>query len=119
MANNPSNDSYYALRDQNRVAVATGQSNTDSTQTLPFLIDSITGRLLVSSTGGSGVTVLTVTGTINDLNVTFTTTSLPTLLAINGGFYQQSGGSITWSYLAGTITLSSPVGTGGSIFGVS
>lgn len=43
----PSN--YDAVRDQNRIPVAGGQSNTDSTQTLPFKIDSVTGRVLVDS----------------------------------------------------------------------
>lgn len=38
-----------------------GQSNTDATQTLPFKIDSITGRVLVDS-GGSGTLTLTTIG---------------------------------------------------------
>lgn len=50
MAYTPS--AYDALRDQNRIPVAMGQSNADATQTLPFLMDAVTGRLLVSSTGG-------------------------------------------------------------------
>lgn len=106
-----------ANRDQNHVPVALGQSNADATVTLPFLVDSITGRVLVDSSGG-GFSIITVSGTINDVNVTFTSASQPTLLFINGSAYQTTGGSITWSYLAGTITISSPIGTGGSIFGV-
>lgn len=105
-----------ALRDGNRVTVAIGQSNTDSTVVLPFLIDSVTGRLLTSST--ATLTIITISGTINDANVTFTAGSQPTLLFINGAAYQQTGGAITWTYVTGTITLSSPVGTGGSIFGI-
>ena len=58
MPNIPSTNNYDALRDQNRIPVATGQSNTDSSQSLPFLIDSITGRLLVSATGTSGTQVI-------------------------------------------------------------
>lgn len=53
MANNPGNNNYENLRDQDRIPVASGQSNTDSTQSLPFLINSVTGRLLVDSSGGS------------------------------------------------------------------
>lgn len=49
--------SYDATRDQNRVPVAAGQSNVDATQALPFLIDHITGRLLVDSGGGGAGTV--------------------------------------------------------------
>jgi hypothetical protein len=66
--------------------------------------------------GGGGYTVLAVTGTINDTNVTFTVASLPQELVINGMSYIPAGGAITWSYLAGTLTLSSPVGSGGSIY---
>lgn len=66
---------------------------------------------------GSGVIILTFTGTIDDLNTTFTTTSLPVEVIVNGLSYIQNGGAITWSYLSGTITLSSPVGSGGSIYG--
>lgn len=64
------------------------------------------------------LTVITVTGTVNDSNKTFTAASQPTLLNINGAFYQQTGGSYTWTYVAGTITLNQPVGTGGQIFGI-
>lgn len=70
-----------------------------------------------SSTGG-GITLITVTGTVDDSNVTFTATSQPTLLNINGGFYKSTGGSITWTYSGGTITLSSAVGVGGQIYGM-
>ncbi len=69
--------------------------------------------------GSGALTFLTATGTINDVNVTFTFASLPLALIINSGIYQQAGGAITWSYLAGTVTLSSPVGNGGSIIGIS
>lgn len=71
-----------------------------------------------SSTPSSGLTIITVTGTIDDSNATFTMTSKPTLVNINGAFYQSTGGAITWSYSGGTLTLSSPVGTGGQIYGL-
>ncbi len=77
-----------------------------------------TGITTVTAASGS-LTFLTATGTINDSNVTFTFVAQPTALVVNGGLYQQSGGSITWSYLAGTVTLSSAVGTGGSIVGIA
>lgn len=66
-----------------------------------------------------GFSVIAVIGTINDSNVTFTATSQPTLLNINGAFYQKTGGAITWTYSGGTITLSSAVGTGGNIYGIA
>jgi len=43
-----------AVRDQNHVPVALGASSSDPAATLPFLIDPITGRLLVNSSSGSG-----------------------------------------------------------------
>ncbi len=72
----------------------------------------------VGGGGGSGVEIITISGTIDDSNVNFTASEQPVLLVINGGTYEQSGGSITWSYSLGTITLSSPVGVGGSIYGI-
>lgn len=76
------------------------------------------GQKVISATS-SGIVIITVSGVIDDSNTVFTSASQPTLLNINGAFYQKTGGAITWSYSAGTITLSSPVGTGGSIYGVS
>ncbi len=71
-----------------------------------------------STSSSGGISVIAVTGTINDVNVTFASASEPTLLNINGAFYNTTGGAITWSYVVGVITISSPVGTGGSIFGI-
>lgn len=78
------------------------------------------GDAVTQTIGGipSGALV-TLTGTINDTNTTFTSTSEPTVLIINGGMYQQSGGSITWTYDAGTIELSQAVGDNGAIYGIS
>lgn len=61
--------------------------------------------------------VITMTGTIDDSNVTFTCASEPFEMVINGLSYLPSGGAITWSYLAGTVTLSTPVGINGTIWG--
>ena len=84
----------------------------------------------VSATGNPDVTVtiaggigssgiITITGTVDDSNNSFTSASEPTVLVINGGTYKKTGGSITWTYSAGTITLSSPVGVGGTIYGLA
>lgn len=83
------------------------------------------GNWVISSTatggtgGGSGSGIITISGTIDDSNVTFTSTSEPDILVINGGSYRPTGGAYTWSYSAGTITLSSAVGTGGNIYGMT
>ncbi len=70
------------------------------------------------ASSSSGITIIAVTGTIDDSNVTFAATAEPTLLNINGAFYDKTGGAITWTYVVGVITLSSPIGTGGAIFGI-
>lgn len=75
-------------------------------------------EMMHGGSSGSSITIITVTGTINDSNTSFSASTQPTLLNINGAFYNTSGGAITWSYLAGVITTSSPVGTGGSIYGI-
>ncbi len=105
-----------AKRDANMITVMLGVSSADSTVTLPFKIDSVTGRLLVSSV--TSLVVIAITGTVNDANLAFTAANQPTVLVINGAAYQTTGGAITWTYVAGAITLSAPVGTGGSIYGL-
>lgn len=62
--------------------------------------------------------VLTTTGTIDDSNVTFVFAEEPAVLLINGGMYRKTGGSITWTYSAGTVTLSQAVGINGILFGI-
>lgn len=87
--------------------------------TLTHAISGQRNDILIDSTGGGGFTELAITGTIDDSNVTFTAASEPTYLIINGAMYKKTGGAITWSYSVGNITLSSPVGQGGSIYGLS
>ena len=71
---------------------------------------------LISWGGGR---VLEVTGTIDDSNTSFVIGSKPMVVVINGGMYQSTGGAITWTYSEGTLTTSFPVGSSGSIFGLS
>lgn len=108
MSNNPGNNNYQNLRDQNRVTVASGQSNLDSTQSLPFLINGITGRVLVdiSSSLGAAWYNETPSGLVNGVNTTFTlantpaTNSLVLTIArqpqILGTDYTISGNTITY-----------------------
>lgn len=67
---------------------------------------------------GANLAVITVTGTVDDSNKTFSAATQPTLLNINGAFYLKTGGAYTWTYAGTTITLNQPVGAGGSIFGI-
>lgn len=73
------------------------------------------GAFVISSTaGGSGLTKETPSGIINDSNVTFTVTHEPFFINVNGAIYEVGDGAYA-SYVAGTITLNYPVGTGGFI----
>lgn len=95
--------------------------NSFATPSLPLgKINDLDKRVAALEAGGGGggsLTKIVVSGTINDSNVTFTSASNPTYLVINGMWYEKTGGAITWSWSAGTITLSSAVGTGGAIWG--
>lgn len=73
------------------------------------------GESVGISSWGGGVK-MSVSGTVDDSNVVFVVASEPMVLVINGGVYESTGGAITWTYSEGNLTLSSPVGTGGSIF---
>lgn len=73
---------------------------------------------------GNNATVVTIpssalnketpVGTVDDANMTFTVSNEPFFLNINGLIYEEGDG-IYVSYVAGTITLNTPVGTGGFI----
>ncbi len=67
-----------------------------------------------SSASGSTLTSETPTGAIDDSNVTFTVVHQPLYIIVNGAQYTVGTGLYA-SYLAGTITLTSAVGTGGFI----
>lgn len=103
MAYSPS--SYDAVRDGNRIPVAMGVSNIDATQSLPFLIDPVTGRVLVDSGGGGSFTLLTPTGTVNGTNTTFVFTSAPSVIALDNGSIMNkvsSDSTVNWT---GTTTV--------------
>lgn len=66
----------------------------------------------IRSAFGSGLTVETPTGTVDDSNTSFTVSNTPKYIVVNGAQYFDGAG---YTYLAGTITLDNPVGTGGFI----
>lgn len=67
---------------------------------------------------GLSFTQLTTGGTIDDINTIFSFSSKPNLLDINGAYYQQTGGAITWTWNGTYAMISNPVGLGGSISGL-
>lgn len=72
--------------------------------------------ITIDASGGASLSVLAVTGTVDDSNTSFTVATEPTLVIINGMAYQATGGSVTFTWVATTLTLSQPVGTGGNIY---
>lgn len=71
-------------------------------------------NVTISASGGAGVTFETPVGTVNDTNTIFTVSNTPSYINVNGLIYTEGNG-IYVSYVAGTITLNTPVGTGGFI----
>jgi hypothetical protein len=77
------------------------------------------GRTVTVAVSAGGLNVLAATGTIDDSNVTFTFTSVPVLVVINGSSYASTstiGGTLAWTNVGTTVTLANPVGAGGSIY---
>lgn len=79
-----------------------------------------TGVIITTSNGvktinaaGTGYSILTATGTINDSNKVFTFVSTPILVVVNNNIYKNGNGV---TIVGTTATLDSVVGTGGSIF---
>lgn len=63
---------------------------------------------------GSTLTKETPTGNVNDSNTSFTVAHEPLYIVVNGSQYAVGEG-LYQSYVAGTISLTSPVGVGGFI----
>jgi hypothetical protein len=89
-----------AVRDQNFIPVALGESSTTPGLTLPFLIDEVTGRLLVDATGGGGsgtvtsVSVVSANGFAGTV-ATATTTPAITLTTTITGILKGNGTAIS------------------------
>lgn len=115
MTYQPSN--YDAVRDGNRITVAMGQSNSDATQTLPFLVNSVTGRVLVDNSGGSGSITVTdgITTVASASTVDFTSGAVVTDLGGGvAGVAVTGGGSGTVTSVASSdssITVTNPTTT--------
>ena len=72
------------------------------------------GKRSIAATAGGGVSWEIPVGTVDDSNTTFTVANEPAFILVNGGIYRVGNG-IYASYAGGTITLASPIGTGGFI----
>lgn len=99
----PASDNYQAIRDQNRIPVAMGQSNADAVQTLPFIMDSVTGRLLVDVS--TNVTTAVYNEVVSGSGTTWTLLHTPvsgTLLLYANG--QRLMPTVDYSLVGTTIT---------------
>ena len=108
-------DGRIKLIDQRWGSHGGGLSKVSTDSTLTGLGTPASPLSVVSS---GAFSVVTTASTIDDSNVTFVFTAIPVLLNVNGAFYQQTGGAITWSNVGTTITISSAVGSGGTIWGI-
>lgn len=134
------------IRDGNRITVAGGQSSTSSTTVLPFLIDSVTGRVLTDSAAGSGtvtsVSVATANGFAGTVVNPTTTPAITLSTTVTGVLYGNGtsvaaatggqlpvmtatvGGAVptppnnTTTFLRGDGTFAAPAG-GGTVTSVS
>ncbi len=69
--------------------------------------------ITISATGSASLLPITVTGTVDDSNKSFTAASAPNIVIVNGTSYRDGHGCA----IVGTaITLDNPVGTGGDIY---
>lgn len=115
MPNNPGANNYQNLRDQNRVTVASGQSNADSTQSLPFLCDHVTGRLLVDSTGGGSssgaVIIATDSGDHQNYTLSEAATTTQFFVMLNNGVYASNDSVFPFSLTSvnTVLTFNSPL----------
>jgi len=81
-----------------------------------------TGRTVTVNIASGGFTILTTADTIDDSNTTFVFTGTPTAVVINGQMFNAGatiGGVVVWTNVGATVTLSNPVGSGGSLWGIS
>lgn len=90
-----------AYRDQNNVPTLIAASNSDGSTPVRLYADPTTHRLLVDLASG-GIQVETPTGTVNGVNVTFTTTNTPKEIHADGNVYVAGFG---FSYVSPTITM--------------
>jgi len=96
-----------AIRDQNHVTVALGQSSTDATVTLPFLVDPVTGRLLTDISGaGSGtvtsVSVVSANGFAGTVATATTTPAITLTTTINSPVLAGNGTAISAATTTGS-----------------
>lgn len=93
------------IRDRNHVPVAGGVSSADATVTLPFKVDSSTGRLMVDATGSSGtvtsVSVVSANGFAGTV-ATATTTPAITLTTTITGILSGNGTAISAAATTGS-----------------
>lgn len=106
----------WAATDVNDKPGLTAVSSSDGITILRLWANPSTHRLLVDASGSStSIVLLTATGTVDDSNTTFTFTSTPQIVVVNGMSYRNGHGV---TIVTTTATLDSPAGTGGDVYGI-
>lgn len=95
-----------ARKDNNRIPTLLGTSSVDGVTPVLIYADPITHRLKVDNIGGSSLTLLPATGTINGVNADFTFTTKPTYIVSDGAWYREN---IGWTWNSGTLTATMSV----------
>jgi len=99
-----------------KISNLTELTTPSATDVLPIVNGGVTKKIQYSNLVTENVTILEATGTIDDSNTTFTFSSSPSLIVVNGAVYRNGHGCT----IAGlNVTLDNPVGTGGDIYGIA
>ncbi len=107
-----------AYRDQNSVPTLIASSNVDGFTPVRLWADPITHRLLVDTGGASSGGYQLPTGTVNGSNQTFTFTTAPSAIVVDGLTINkvQSDGTVNWT---GTTVVILAVAPNFNIFGIA
>lgn len=105
--------------DQNSRQTLTAKSSLNDGSIVDLWADPTTHRLLVDAIG-AGITIVTTATTPDDTTTVYVFTSAPTVVVVNGATYRNGSSAMggTISISGTTVTLPSPVGTGGDIYGM-
>ncbi len=104
--------------DENTIRVLGAITDNAAQEIRMLRVDPVTGRLLVSGSGGSiSGQEISFTGAINGSNTAYTVATQPTYVVADGVWFKAAdgNGNVQWSYSTGTVTMINPPSS--SIYG--
>lgn len=109
--------------DENTIRVLGGITDDANQEIRMFRVNPLTGRLLVSATGGGGFTVLQPTETPNGSRTVFTfstATSQPTFIVSDNAMTQAvtKSGTVNWTWNSGTLQATMTIPPNDDIVGI-